>query len=335
MKRTPWLCIAALACGCGAGEDVDFSEGIPSQKMTQVNTPLKGSGAARESGSPGALTGTQAGRSVQGAVAGLYLLTAGSSALVNGTTAVILGALREVAKFPTSVEGNVAHYGPHTGALSPTTWRATLTRTNGNLFSYVLEGKAKDAADSSYVVVLSGQHTASRGQGAQGYGHGTFLIEWDKAGALPDVDRNAGTAEFTYGKDSPTDSLTVNVTYNQAFESEGVGGKSTATNAEYRYTEKPDTSGQFEFAVDGNMDWLDMNRPAKERWTLKSRWQADGAGRSDAQVNGGDHGSAESMSECWSPNFASVFLVETFDPGAGYGAEASACAYPSADFSKL
>lgn len=44
--------------------------------------------------------------------------------------------------------------------------------------------------------------------------------------------------------------------------------------------------GSAEFSTDANIGW-DPAKPATERWSIKSRWQEDGAGRSDALLTGG------------------------------------------------
>jgi hypothetical protein len=94
-------------------------------------------------------------------------------------------------------------------------------------------------------------------------------------------------------------------------------------NADYRYKETPGAGGEFDFALDKNLD-TDSTRPAIEHLTVKSRWGQTGAGRSDVKATKGDLGTNEgTISECWDANFASQYLTVSF-PAYSYG-EVSAC----------
>jgi len=73
-----------------------------------------------------------------------------------------------------------------------------------------------------------------------------------------------------------------------------------------------------------------------ENFTVKSRWLPTGAGRSDAQVSGGDLGANQATwNECWDSSFLSQFLAVSYDTTLGYGVEADNCAIQGADYAEL
>jgi hypothetical protein len=65
--------------------------------------------------------------------------------------------------------------------------------------------------------------------------------------------------------------------------------------------------------------------------TLRSRWQATGAGRADARLAGGDLGQIEAIaSECWDAMFQRVFYTDSVGFAASEGAQ-TACVFATAD----
>jgi hypothetical protein len=73
-----------------------------------------------------------------------------------------------------------------------------------------------------------------------------------------------------------------------------------------------------------------------EHLTIKSRWTAAGAGRSDVKATGGDLVADATANECWDTNFLSQYLFANWAPMHGHGTEAQDCAaFPTADYSSL
>ena len=65
--------------------------------------------------------------------------------------------------------------------------------------------------------------------------------------------------------------------------------------------------------------------------TVRSRWQSDGAGRSDAEARNGDMGSAVgTVSQCWNTNFRNVFTTYVFGQAIATEGAAADCVYASA-----
>jgi hypothetical protein len=238
---------------------------------------------------------------------------------------------------PTTVTGNKAVWGPHTDALSPTTWRLTVLKVANAEFTYKLEGKAKADNDQSYKTVISGTHKPAldaNGDAIERQGSGDFLLDWDEAQKLPEHDDNVGKAKFTYSRLTATSDVTINVDFTQVKDNEQPG---KLINANYKYLERTTKDGEFEFAVNKNLDANNPARPGIEHMTIKSRWNAQGAGRSDVRATEGDIGTTPATaSECWDTMFLSQYLAASWDPSANYGTEAAGCtAFPTASYSSL
>lgn len=323
MKRILSLAVSVLLITACHSEVDQFRDGTPSKAMVEINLPSK-----TTSGLEAEDEVAQTGQAARGDRSDMYALTRGATALVNGGAVAILGLIKAITDHqPTSFHGNVAVWGPHTEDLSPNTWRLTVTRTGQNNFSYALEAKAKTAADSAYVAVLTGTHTAGD---AQDVGSGEFLIDWDRAQTLPEHDNNVGTADITYSRNA-AGAVVVSAQFRQVKD----GASGLKVDADYRYSSaSPGQGGSFDFATFKNLG--DASQPALEKLTIRSRWLATGAGRADVKASGGDLGTATATAnECWDINFASQYLAASWDSSAGYGTEATDCAFSSASYSDL
>ncbi len=312
-RKSLMLCATSLLfVGCGQTQEDEFRDGLPSKQMMNVKEPGAGAGQKLESGSVSAYT--------LGQTSDLYKLTRGATVSVNGGTAFALGLVEAVTKnTPTSISGDIAVWGPYTDALSPTTWKLSMTKNAQDTYSYKLEGKAKADADTEFKVILSGTHTIAldaAGNRLHDFGSGNLAIDWDAAQKLPEHGADIGTLAIRYARPSADTVTTVEADFRNVKDDERPG---TKVNADYRYKETPGAGGEFDFALNKNMD-TELARSAIEHLTVKSRWAQTGAGRSDVKLTGGDIGSGEAtMNECWDANFASQFLVISFAPTLGYG----------------
>lgn len=314
MLRKSLLCAALMFVGCdnAKNDEESFREGLPSREMVEMKAPKKdGQGLTAFYG--------------QGQTAEYYQLTVGAAATVNGGTRWVLNLIEDIVKnTPTSIEGDVAVWGPHTDALSPSTWKLTVTRTGDDSYSWVLEGKPKTAEDSAYVAVLSGSHTVAvdaEGERKQGFGSGEFLIDWEKARTLPGSNPNdMGTANIRYSRTDTAAVASVEADFNQVRDEQVQGGR---VDAKYRFKQAPGAGGELDFVIKKNID-TDPTRTRVENLAIKSRWEATGAGRSDIKLSGGDLFGEATVSECWDGNFLSAYFAVSFNPALGYGA-VSAC----------
>lgn len=329
MLRKSLLCAALMFAGCdSAKNDEDaFRAGLPSKEMVEMKAPKRnGQGLAAFYG--------------QGQTAEYYEMTVKAAATVNGGTAGVLNLIEDIVQYPpSSIEGDVAVWGPHTASLSAVTWKLTVTRTGNDTYSWVLEGKAKTAEDSAYVAVLSGAHTAAvdaNGERVKGFGSGEFLIDWDKSRTLPGAKQeDMGTAEIQYSRTDAAAVASVKAEFHQVRDEQNAGAR---VDARYAFKQAPGAGGELDFVIKKNVD-QDPVRKLVENLAIKSRWEATGAGRSDIKLSGGDLANdttkEATVSECWDSNFISGYFTISFTPAFGYGAVSACGNFSTAVYSTL
>jgi hypothetical protein len=121
----------------------------------------------------------------------------------------------------------------------------------------------------------------------------------------------------------------------------GVEFEATKTpwTATYWYSETPasiddaNTAAGEPVAYDGDFEYLTTadvgSGPLLETILARTRWTADGAGRSDATVSGGDLSEALTITQCWDSAGAVVYWVDSYGMFEVIGS-VGACAYPDA-----
>lgn len=329
MKKLWFACAVALCFACGQVGSVDqLRAGIPSADNVKLSAPAQ-SGASAEVAADVEVGHTA--QALQGDTSGMYELTAGATALVNGGTLAVLNVLHDVVStVPTSHTAISAVWGPYTAPLSPNSWKLTVTKTGDHTYSYSAEAKPKDADDSAYVVVLTGTHTPALGANGQqlaAFGSGSFVADWDALRTLPNHrnDLLTGQGTFTYARPSSTDAASIDVVFKGLFnQNDGVG-----YDAAYHWQQTPGGQGAFSFTTEVNLDGDSAD--TLENVAIESRWMNDGEGRSDAEATNGSLTAPATLSECWDESFASIYLDESFASQNDYGSE-SDCAFTSADF---
>lgn len=308
--------MAMLATACGVDKGEAFRKGVPRADTVKMNLP----------GSNQALSSAKGTRTdgLEGDTAEFYGFTRAVTVMVNGGVGFVLVLVEKIVENPpTSVTGNVAVWGPHTDPLSPNTWKLTVTQNAPNDFSYVLEGKGKTEADSAFRAVLSGSHVST----GQHLGRGSFLIDWEQAGQLPEHDANVGSVQITYSRISATDPVQIDA----AFDNVRDGETGQLVDALYRFRQQAGQGGSLEFQMNKNF----VAGAGIEVLTIRSRWTDQGAGRSDVRGAGGDLGTVQAMvNQCWDAAFAARYLAVSYAPAQNYGQE-SACAFSTAEYASL
>ena len=327
---------AALLPACGLHDDDGFREGVPASDAVSLRLPGDQAVAQGALTSSDGLAGARS--ALLGQEADLYRTTRDVTAIVNGGTLAVLTLVHTIVEFPpTSLTAGAAVWGPHSEPLSRNAWRLSVSRVAAHSYDYVLEAKAKLAADSTFIAILSGHHNAvvagkGKGQVVEGLGDGTFTVDWDAAQTLPEHDPIVGKADFTYARPSFSDTATIGVVFT------GVKDDKNAEiyNAVYQYAATPGAGGDFQYAA--HRDALPGPGPtgsAPELLTIHSRWLETGAGRSDVQISGGDSPTpSPTVNECWDINFMSTFKNTSYDPAQSWGAESS-CVFTPAAYSSL
>ncbi|RKH40702.1 hypothetical protein D7Y23_34285 [Corallococcus sp. AB050B] len=332
MLRKSLLCASLLlAAGCNDADsgDAKFRDGLPSKEQVQVKAPqAKGQGLT--AAGPSAMFG-------QGQKSGYYQVTVDATVSVNTGTAWVLGLIERITKYPpTTLEENKAVWGPATEALSPITWRLTVTKSGEASFSWVLEGKGKTEEDSAFRAVLSGTQQVAvnaDGERQRGFGSGELFIDWDAAHTLPDADDHVGTVEIRYARPSATADATVDADFHQVRDDKD---PTKRVDGKYHYKTTPSAGGEFEFATLQDINDNDPEAAKLENVSIKSRWTATGAGRADVKATGGDLAAELKVNECWDTNFLSTYLEINLFPGQGYGDAQTGCAgFTAASYSSL
>jgi hypothetical protein len=126
----------------------------------------------------------------------------------------------------------------------------------------------------------------------------------------------------------------------------------TPYDAHYVYTEAVDRSGSMDFSIQGNIHNANENKPALEVVAVRSRWLADGTGRSDMRISGGEvttdlqhylpNSNAQSVDvvECWDTSFVISHTDTTPDELEGVmdhapSGDVALCPYAEAEFAGL
>ena len=323
---------AMIALGGCQMMDNDFAGSTPTAENVALSVPANGSTQSALTAGDGTTRSALLGQEADS-----YNLTRVVTGIVNGATGAVLLLVKTIVSFPpTSVQGDTAVWGPHAEPLDKNAWRLTVTRVQPHVFTWALDGKPKTADDIAFITILSGTHTRAvdaHGRPIENYGSGTFLVDWDAAQTLPDHGNAVGVATFTYARVAPGAVTTIDVDF------KGIKDDPPATelyDAVYRYTATPGAGGELKYAA--KRDYFPDPHPsnsAKEDFTIHSRWQETGDGRTDYELTGGDVATAGiapvTVSECWDAAFLSTFRNVSYDPSLDWGVETS-CSFPNASF---
>jgi len=284
----------------------DLDKALPT--ADQVSIKLKDSAGA-------------AARAVQqdavGQLASYYVATRDVTRTFNGGSGWVLVLIHAIVKFPvTSSHGDTLTWGPWSDALSPAEYKLDVRVVGDGTYEYKLSGRSKIQAGAQFEVVIDGKADPRAGENK---GSGQFLIDFDAGKRVNPVDggNDKGSVDVHYDLAQRHLDLMIMTTDAQ--------GHPVA--ADYAYNDTADGAGNMVFDFSTNVG----GGPALETATLRSRWLATGAGRTDARIAGGDLGTAQATaSECWSTSFARVYYTDSnnFQPTEG---SVAACAYATAD----
>ncbi len=279
---------------------------IPTAEQVQIKLP--NSGASRAIGD----------------IAPWYVATRDVTRTLNGGTGWVLILVHTIVQFPvTSVSGNTATWGPWSDALDPAEYKLEVAEQANGSYDYALSGRNKTVAGASFEVVISGNALPGA---ADGQGTGNFAIDFDAAERVNPIDNDAaGQVEVVYDLAARQLDMGIDGVEDRA-------GVPTPVHFDYAYAEAADGAGDMVFAI--HADSEDEGALAEDA-VIRSRWQADGAGRADLRISGGDLGAVVgTASECWGTDFRRSFYEESYNPAATEG-DASACAFADQDLPPL
>ena len=326
MKAIVCSIAIAAACsitGCGStASDADFLGGIPDGESLRIKLPgASAAKAALTAESQGVLTKSQVGDYGE-----FYVFTRQMTQEVNNAVYGLLLMIEDVAQQePTTKEADRWIWGPYTpGGLDPASYKVTISRTGDKDYAWSLEEKARDAADDAFAQVMGGTHT--KGTRAR-RGAGTIALDFDAMAALDPSKVERGKADVTYQTD--TYPVTVTVAFKDFVGDDGKG----PADSTYRYTENEGGSGEFSFAVTGDID----AKGKDEDVGILSRWEADGRGRADVRITGGDLVDQQitdvTAVECWDAGFKRTYFEDWATAAQGkvpldaLQGEAASCAF--------
>jgi len=321
-----WLLPSCLLSKQDDGEE--FREALPQREAVVVAGPETDAAGDTSTASIQESRGTLATRpSTRGAYAKWYGFTRTVRGGVNLVTAAVLGSAWAVVQTePSALQDGEAIWGPYTDALEPVTYRFRVTRVAEAEYDYALEGRPKAShSDADYQAVLRGHGYGKRH--AQ-HGEGEFTIDLSVARELD---------PFAHENDSGT----VHIVHHLPHDLADVGGAlprrivaevkpDPQVNPEsFTATSNANLDGTGSLRVDAHADVDDTKLTRLEDIGIDSRWRADGAGRADIVISGGDIPAtpgAVSAVECWGADFVRNYYIDSigFEPSEG---EASACVY--------
>ncbi|WP_242356484.1 hypothetical protein [Anaeromyxobacter sp. SG64] len=237
---------------------------------------------------------------------------------VNAGVAWTLGRLRAVASLPpTTCDVASCTWGPWTDREGLNVWRL-VARRDGTGWSYLLDARRGSDARAAFAPIVAG---VAHPGALPSRGSGSFAVDFDAAAAL---DHAAGWQQEDFGR--------LEVAYDAR---EAVRVDATALGARSRDPDDPvrlDAVYAFRAtAAGGDLQVaLQTLEVTPRNLSLRSRWDAAGAGRGDAAwVSAGLQYRA---SECWSGAALGFSLLYDDDPLAGYE---GACAFVPALFADL
>lgn len=277
----------ATACREKADEAA-ARDALPGAEYVKINLP-------ESAGKPGGLGKV-------GELSPAYLTTLATALTLNTGAAFVLVLVRIIVAFPvTSVEGDTLVWGPWHDAGAPGEYKLTARLSDEGVWEWALSGRRFGDASASFKTVVSGEATPGRPR----RGSGSFTIDFDIARAIDPGSAGEGQLSVTYDLERDPITLVMDAEKLAPMPS----GGSALQTFHYDYTEKRDRSGELGFAIYGDTDdpgtgW--------EMSDFRSRWRADGAGRADVHVTGGDMGSGSATAtECWDSHFLRTYYTDS------------------------
>lgn len=295
------LSLAATGCIKQDAPPDEIARAIPTAEQVRIKLPNSGK--------------------TLGDIANYYVVTRDVTRTLNGGTGWVLVLIHAIVQYPvTSISGNTYTWGPWSDALDPAEYKLEVTANLDGTFDYQLSGRNKTVAGSQFEVVIDGYADPRAGELK---GSGDFTLDFEAGRRVNPIDSGDAKGNVTVQYDLAARHLDMLA---QAPDDNG-----NPAMFEYAYNESLDGGGDMVFNVtaDGGGTAL------PENIVIRSRWQADGSGRGDARLAGGDLGSTQAIaSECWNSLFRRVFYTDNvaFQPTEG---DVATCAYGTADLPPL
>jgi hypothetical protein len=314
------IAAALLASACIREADERIGDALPTPDGVSVKLPDSATRMAPAGATIGATQLAELGQ-----LADWYVITRQVTRELNAGAGWVLLVVHVIVQFPpTTVDGNVYTWGPHSEALDPAEWRLIVTANADGTYDWQFEGRSKITPEDGFLDLITGHAVPGRDPHR---GSGSFLLDFDNGERVNPIENDArGTVSVTYdleNRDGSAATLDMIIDSVQADEN---GGEQDV-HFEYGYAENRDGSGDFQFVIHGDVD---DGGSAFEDAGIRSRWQSDGQGRADIQVQAGDLGAlVVTASECWDAGFGRVYYSDNQQWQPTEGVE-SDCAFAAA-----
>jgi hypothetical protein len=255
-----------------------------------------------------------------GDLAQWYVATRDVTRTFNGGAGWVLVLIHTIIQYPvTSVSGDTYTWGPWSDALDPAEYKLDVRDVGDGTYDYQLSGRSKLTAGAQFEVVIDGKADPRPGELQ---GNGEFLIDFDAGKRVNPIDSGDAHGQVDVHYDLAQRHLDLGIMTTDALNQPVL--------ADYAYNETASGGGDMVFNIEGNAGGTSAN----EKITLRSRWQADGQGRADGRLAGGDLNAGATASECWNEQFRRVFYADSvsFAPAEGNVAD---CTFATADLPPL
>jgi hypothetical protein len=239
---------------------------------------------------------------------------------INELLGDVLGTIEEVTSFPASWERNerMALWGPWTdGGIDGRLWVRQDRRGNYDwAFEFRFEGEGEEAWQAPIAGQIGAGSDDTRSSGG-------FLID------VPVFDRfgdNVGATgavalEYTIDAETATGSIALDDFAEESGDTVGDGLMAYTTTAA--------EGGSIDFVAVA--DLADPPNGTEETMAVRSRWIADGSGRSDVVITGGEVGVLRFYeTDCWDASLSTVFYENSYD--LVRSGDAAQCAFADAEY---
>jgi hypothetical protein len=307
------LTISVLAMGCIQPTGDAVSDAIPTAQDVRVNLP----DSAGDS------------QAALGELSEYYALTRGITRGFNAGAGFVLVLVHAIVQHPpTTVDGNTYTWGPGSNPLDPADYRLVVVDNLDGTYDWSLDGKSKIDPEAEFLTAVSGLAV----EGTEAHrGSGEFTLDFTNMKAIDPIehaDDNPGSVTVIYdleNRDGTAATLEMHI--------EGMGDNGEAISADYSYAENQDGSGDFQFSLPADVG---DDGSALEDLVLRSRWMADGSGRGDARISGGDAGEeVVEASQCWDASFRTVYETSTHPDIVATSGDVSECSFADQDLPEL
>ncbi len=307
------LALALLLVGCfgeddstsgqtGQAEDDAFRNALPNSETLKLEVP-------ESEGSKKIMLRAVA--APVGETSAYYLETVQTTRAINFSVTLLLSWLDILVQYPPSERlDNARIWGPWQpdDALSQIEQRLVVTEnTESGTFEYSMEARKLDNEDGEWTKIWYGNVEPDATQAHHGIGD--LTLDFDAAAEIDPAVVEQGRLVLDY--DTVSDGRRIEVEF---IDFVGEDSDGEVGNGSYSYHSHADGTGRYSFTLVGDIhaDDPDKDLPELEDIQIVATWQADGRGRADASVTGGDL-EAESFKvvECWDTSFQTSYYIES------------------------